>query len=817
MRNQPRSARRQEEGVANNTKRGVGRLQVVAAALALLLGGVPWPSVAQFAIGTAADPLGRSSGGAIATDAGGNVYVTGHFGRTIDFDPGPGVADLTATGTSDAFVASYDAFGVFRWAFGINGYFEDFGYDIAVGPTGSIYVTGAFQGANVDFDPGPDELPLSSVNAARSAFVAAYSTDGELEHAFVFGSSIGAEAYSLAIDNDNNVCVVGRFQGTIDLAPGPTVFELTQDQGWGGFLACYGEEAAIRFGRKLPAYANGVAVDSEGNVFITGYFGGEAEFAPGVTLIGHGNTNADLFVAGYDPTGDLRFAVGAGGGHDDVGKSISTDAAGNVFIAGYFSESVDFDPEPPERILTSNGGRDIVLASYSPEGALRFAVGFGGTSNDEAYHVEADDPGNSFIGGYFARAVDFDPSAATYELSANPPEYYEAFFASYTTDGSLRFARQIGGERNDYTRGITFGSESVCVTGLFQDEADLNPDSRTLLLRVSPNAGDECFVACYDGEGRLTTGLTQFVSAIADPQVDSVGLSVDQRTMGRLPFGAVHPPVFIPATSVPSYDLYVSGSAGVTRTESMLVPDGDESVVVLTGHYHPAAESDSVGGSVIDFEPPLGKASVSSSAVFNAVYDEPALDVYRHGALLAADVLYKQSTSIALENARNVLDVRAQSDGRLLETFAVDLSGYSDEAVALIVAGFVTPPDGSVGRELRMIAVTSEGQAFEADVVTDVQGEGVPSELSIDSVYPNPSSGAVVLSVTMPAAALVHVEVFDVSGRRIAERTENLPVGRELPVSLALSGTPSGVYLVRLSPAVEPSFAPISQAFVVVR
>ena len=93
--------------------------------------------------------------------------------------------------------------------------------------------------------------------------------------------------------------------------------------------------------------SNSIARDAAGNLYITGSFSGQAQFGEGATattLTAAGNS--DIFLAKYAPDGELLWAIGVGGTGSDVGSDVEVDAAGNVFVTGRFSSTVDFDPVP---------------------------------------------------------------------------------------------------------------------------------------------------------------------------------------------------------------------------------------------------------------------------------------------------------------------------------------------------------------------------------------------------------------------------------------------------------------------------------------
>src|SRR5262245_50867294 len=103
-------------------------------------------------------------GDAVATDAAGNVYVTGAFYDTVDFDPSAGTVNLTSAGLNDVFVAKYTSAGALVWARQLGGSGGDHGTGVAVDGQGKVYITGLFSDT-ADFDPGAGTFNLTSAGS----------------------------------------------------------------------------------------------------------------------------------------------------------------------------------------------------------------------------------------------------------------------------------------------------------------------------------------------------------------------------------------------------------------------------------------------------------------------------------------------------------------------------------------------------------------------------------------------------------------------------------------------------------------------------
>ena len=178
-------------------------------------------------------PFGGTSfdiGYAVAVDGSGNVVVTGYFQGTVGFGGG----NLVSAGSSDIFVAKYNASGVHQWSQRFGSTSLDEGRAIAVDGSGNMVATGLFQGT-VDFGGG------NLVSAGLSdVFLARYNASGMHQQSQRFGSTIADNGYGVAADGPGNAVVTGYFQGTVDFGGG----NLVSAGGTEVFLAAYAAELA---------------------------------------------------------------------------------------------------------------------------------------------------------------------------------------------------------------------------------------------------------------------------------------------------------------------------------------------------------------------------------------------------------------------------------------------------------------------------------------------------------------------------------------------------------------------------------------------
>jgi hypothetical protein len=217
----------------------------------------------------------------VATDISGNVFATGYFSNTADFDPGNNVFNLTSNGSTDIFIVKLDNAGNFVWADGIGRTSGDRGLSITVDAAGNVYTTGYFSGT-VDFDPSGSTSYTMTSTGVNDGFIYKLSNGNTFLWAKAFAASVGAIASGNCIISDpvnGNVYVSGGFNSSVNLDPGVSGFTLI---------------------------VNGID---------------------------------DIFYAGYDSSGSFSWALSVGGSNSDASGTIYQSAAGNIYVSGTFHSS----------------------------------------------------------------------------------------------------------------------------------------------------------------------------------------------------------------------------------------------------------------------------------------------------------------------------------------------------------------------------------------------------------------------------------------------------------------------------------------------
>ena len=255
------------------------------------------------------------------------------------------------------------------------------------------------------------------------------------------------------------------------------------------------------FGGTSWDYLDSVAADSSGNVVATGSFEGTADFDPGsgTTNLTSGGSR-DIYVTKLDSSGELAWARQMGGVSSASGHSVALDSSGNVYVAGRFRGTADFDPGSGTQNLTSNGGEDGFVVKLDSNGDFVWAKSFGGAQTDVARGVAVDSAGNVYVNGYFRSTADFDPGAGTQNKTAAGSD--DIYLLKLNADGDFVSVAQFGSTGYDQPSSIAVdSSDNVLLFGNTRGTIDLDPGAGT--ANFSPSNGD-FFIVKLDSNGVYT-------------------------------------------------------------------------------------------------------------------------------------------------------------------------------------------------------------------------------------------------------------------------------------------------------------------------
>jgi hypothetical protein len=363
---------------------------------------------------------------ALASDADGNTFAVGSFQATPDFDHGQDSLVLSSNGLTDVFVLKIDPSGELIWAKSFGGIMDENPWSVTVDRWGNCFVTGSFMDT-VDFDPGIGVTEDFS-NGEIDVFVVKLNADGDFKWVRCIGGTLNETGRTVVTDLNGNVYTGGEFRGSVELNPNGGTLVHSVDETTDFFiqkLDSSGNYVWARFiGGASGELIQSLAIDhATSSVYATGSFAGTVNFNPMGTAIFLTSMDGypDCFVWKLQQNGTVVWAKQFGDEFHDVGQSITSDQAGYIYVAGYFTGTVDFDPSSGVHNTSAQGnGVDSYIQKLNANGEFMWVETWGsGFSFDELNGVKVSQMGDVYGLGVFGASMDLDATADTNYLYSN--------------------------------------------------------------------------------------------------------------------------------------------------------------------------------------------------------------------------------------------------------------------------------------------------------------------------------------------------------------------------------------------------------------
>ena len=427
----------------------------------------------------------REEAAGIAVDDSANSYITGRFEGLVDFDPGPGVYNLSAKGSTDIFIQKISGNGNLLWVKSIGGKSLDGGNSITLDSTGNIYIAGSFMDT-VDFDPFGSSF-IVPASGSQDAFLLKLTNDGSFQWVRSLGGSALTAGNKVIAKGADVVYLAGWFSDSLIYNPtSPHIAILSK-----GVFDAYvmkvnggGSFQWIRtWGGSMSATGiNDVCLDGKGNIYSAGYFNNKVDFDPSTAtrnLTGIGNS--DCFLQKMDRDGKFILARAWGGPLNEDPSSLVYDGIGNLYFAGKFAGTSDFDPDSlAVQNRSSKGAEDFYCLKLDTTGHFIWVQITGGSHQDICRSLAMGPSGSLSLIGVFKGTVDFDPGTSTFNQAASGPN---AFIQILDSSGVLRWARSIGNQGKNWGNTIDVDAlGNVYLAGGFEGNSDFDPDSSTYYL-----------------------------------------------------------------------------------------------------------------------------------------------------------------------------------------------------------------------------------------------------------------------------------------------------------------------------------------------
>lgn len=484
----------------------------------------PLKALCQIDVPTWVDDIGSSSSNCISStvvvDQQNNIFVTGFFSNTADFDPTSGVTNLTASGTFDTFLAKYTPAGKLIWAKRIGGTDYTQVNSMAIDGNGDPIICGQFD-SPTNFNTGTGSAILTP--QGYDAFVAKYDNNGNFIWAKDVGGGQTDYGSHVVTDSKGDVIACIRYESTITVNGN----SYSGGSGFNGLTIKYDPNGNFLWGIAVPDPVNSemfTAVDNQDNILIAGHFTGTDNFNPlgaAYTMNGNGNSG---FVAKYTTTGSLIWANSFAGVQTDV--NVCVDSENDPVVVGTFSLPLNFNGT----MQAPMGSQDIFMSKYTPAGVFQSLkdIGNPGANSIFIYSVVANQD-NVFITGYFNGTIDFDPSPSSQALVSYHGQQ-DFFLAKYDNNLNYNWAFS-GGSPNcsqSLGRNVTLdNSNNVLFTGGFCSTVNFSPSSCAPYPLTAQSGSRDCFLGKY--VQNVASAATQ-ITSFSVPQESSPAV-IDQTNL----------------------------------------------------------------------------------------------------------------------------------------------------------------------------------------------------------------------------------------------------------------------------------------------
>lgn len=294
----------------------------------------------------------------------GDIFVTGTFCDTVDFNP-QGGDEHTSNGLGDVYISKFDSNGNWQKTQTWGGANYENVSAISVDSNDDVYVCGHYE-LTVDFNPDGGDTHNS--NGGQDVYLSKFNSNVDWQWTKTWGGSLNDHCYSVLADDAGNIFTTGVFTGTADFNPDGGGAEVAIG-GVDVFLSKFASNGAWQWAKTWGSlnidFGFDIAVNQAGDIFVVGKFSGTGQFNPiGGGIYSSNNNSDDAFMNKFDSNGDWILAKIWGGTNVDSANAINIDSLGNQYVAGFFMGPTDFNPDGGGQ-QSAAGEKDCYLSKFN--------------------------------------------------------------------------------------------------------------------------------------------------------------------------------------------------------------------------------------------------------------------------------------------------------------------------------------------------------------------------------------------------------------------------------------------------------------------
>jgi len=339
---------------------------------------------------------------------------------------------------------------------------------------------------------------LVSVLLCITTYASAYSQIFEWVNP-ITGNISNMRIEDLVAAPNGDSYITGFFKGDADFDHNGVGLNLFSVPGE-AFLAKYSSNGNCQWVKVIKGGAGAgtdIMLDNAGNVYLAGHFSGTCDFDPSGATLNFTAVESDVFITKYSSAGNFLWAKQLRGNKESDAKRMVMDNENNILLSGIVDGTVDFDPSPSTFNATASNS-DVFIAKYTQDGDIIWAKTMAGLAADDAPEaLSCDAHNNIYLGGNFRDVMDFDPGAG--QAIATPFDQVDFYLAKYDPEGNFMWVNPMGGIGVQVLVNGTIDSKgNSYIMGMFQGTVDFDPSPATNILSI-PNFA--FFLSKYDIDG----------------------------------------------------------------------------------------------------------------------------------------------------------------------------------------------------------------------------------------------------------------------------------------------------------------------------
>jgi len=393
------------------------------------------------------------------------------------------------------------------WVTKIQGDASDYIWDVVHDSENNYYVTGRVKG-NATFGLGSSSQYVATLGPETDIFLAKFNEQSDLIWVRRMGDIAPDWGRALAVDSDNNIYITGDFVN-MAVFGNDTIYGynngsmIAGTQARSGFIAKYDSDGMLIWVNEFHGgdrvRGHGIAVDSQGNSYITGVIQGLTDF--GSVTIGEANLIINGFVAKYNPAGVCIWADYFDSPYGGHGHDIKLMDDERVLVTGYYKFQMVYDGQTITGVSPTWG--DFFLMQIDSSGSFIWNAKGTGPYYIEGYNMAIDMNDNVYVVGHFANTMNLGDTVLTSlgvgGTTTEINDRYDSFLAKYDENGNRIWIRQLGSQYKTEVEGIAILDEKyIVVSGYTKDTIPIYNGVDKI---VPSNGFDTGFIAVFDSAG----------------------------------------------------------------------------------------------------------------------------------------------------------------------------------------------------------------------------------------------------------------------------------------------------------------------------